>query len=217
MMGAILLLISLAVGSSAAAASCEPTLFPQTPGVTFATVTVQKLPLFRDPEACSRSVGLCPGKAYLLKGDRVIAAQTQDSFRCVAFVGPSRQTTGWVRATDLSPTTVAVSGGWKGAWTRLVGDARLDISGPRDAYVASFEASGRGADPGNVRTGGAQGRLTVTGDRARLTDRGNPACRVDLMALGPYLIAHDGASDEANSACGGMGISLSGVYVRQRR
>ena len=138
LIGPILLLISLALGSSAAAASCEPTLFPQTLEVTLATVTVQKLPLFRDPEACSRSVGLCPGRAYLLKGDRVIAAQTQNGFRCIAFAGTSRQTTGWVRAENLAPTSAAVSGDWKGAWMRLVGDARLDITGRRDAYLASF-------------------------------------------------------------------------------
>jgi hypothetical protein len=90
--GLIIGLVALGVVSSASvaqAASCEPTLFPQSlDGLAIAQVQAPKLAVFHDPEACSRPTGLCPSKAYLVAGDRVVTAQVEGGYRCVAFVGP---------------------------------------------------------------------------------------------------------------------------------
>jgi hypothetical protein len=202
-------------GPCAATPSCEPSLFPQKPDVESAMVIAPKLSVFHDPEACSRPSGLCPTNAYLLHGDRVVAAQAANGFRCVAFIGPSRQTTGWVSIAGLVSIASPPEGDWSGTWVRRLGDATLVVSLQHGRRIADFQAFAHGSDPSNVRTGGADGILNIIGERAHLTSRSDPSCRVDVRRLGTFLIVSDGASDDANSPCGGMGVSLNGVYVRK--
>jgi hypothetical protein len=75
--------------------------------------------------------------------------------------------------------------------------------------------------PDNLRTGTADGTLHVTpsafGVVARFTQNaGDPTseCKVTLKQLGPWLLINDGATDEANSGCGGMGVTFNGIYRR---
>jgi hypothetical protein len=215
-------LLSLGAAMAAASAragtpSCGAELFPlDLSGVAFAQVTAERLPVLHDPETCGRAQGLCPSKAYLVRGDRVIAAQTLDGFRCVAFVGPRGQTTGWVRPDALAPVDTPASGDWAGTWARRTGQSTLTIMARGGRYRVSAEAFGRGADPDNIRTGGAEGPLTVTGDRAKAVDtRTGEACVLQLRRLGPYILANDAASDDANSPCGGMGVTMNGIYLRR--
>jgi hypothetical protein len=209
---------ALAVAGTAHAASCEPSLFPQTLDLRPARVTAPKAPLFHDPEACSRPAGLCPSKAYLVAGDAVLAAQTEAGKTCVAFIGQKRSTIGWVDASVLTPAAPAPQAGdWTGHWSRTFGDAEATIERKGKRLTASLSASAEGARPDNVRTGGADGDLVPNGDRAELTNSGDAACRVHLRRLGRYLIVNDGADDDANSPCGGIGVTLNGVYVRVGR
>lgn len=199
--------------------SCEPSLFPQTlEGITVAEVKTGRLPVFLDSEACSRTEGLCPSKSYLVRGDQVIAAQTLDSYRCVAFVGRHRQTTGWVRDDALMPAHVPASLEWSGTWVRKLGDATLEITPHHGKYTVVAEATAQGAEPENVRTGGAHGALIIEGDQAKVIDtQGGETCQLQLQKIGFLVVANDGASDDANSPCGGMGVSMNGLYVRQTR
>lgn len=209
---------ALAMATGAQAASCQPYLFPQTLDLRPARVTTPKAALFHDPEACSRPTGLCPSKAYLLKGNMVLAAQTEAGKTCVAFIGPKRSTFGWVDASALTPASLPPpTGDWTGHWSRTVGDAEASIQHKGKVLSASLSASAQGARRDNVRTGGADGDLVLHGDRADLTNSGDPTCKVRLRRLGPYLILNDGANDDANSDCGGIGVTLNGVYLRATR
>jgi hypothetical protein len=212
----LLAMAALALPGAARAASCEPTLFPQALApLGFARVTAAKAPLFHDPEACSRPTGLCPSKAYLVAGNQVLAAQTVAAKTCVAFIRARRATIGWVDAGMLAPLPAApLAGGWTGKWERTLGDAEARIGRRGGRMRASLSASASGADPGDVRTGGADGVLAITGDRAQLSAQGDPACKVTLRRLGAFLVVDDGATDDANSACGGIGVTMNGVYVR---
>ncbi|WP_157134726.1 hypothetical protein [Sphingomonas sp. PAMC 26605] len=209
---------ALFVAGNAHAASCEPSLFPQSLNLRSARVTAPKAALFNDPEACSRSVGLCRSKAYLVAGDAVLAAQTETGMTCVAFIGRKRSTIGWVDAAALAPMPNAPPAvDWTGHWSRSVGDAEATIERKGKSLSASLSASAEGGRSDNMRTGGADGDLIVHDDRAELTNRGDAKCRVHLRGIGAYLIVNDGASDDANSPCGGIGVTLNGVYVHTGR
>jgi hypothetical protein len=54
-------------------------------------------------------------------------------------------------------------------------------------------------------------RIASFGERG--SDR-TLVCRVQLRQYGPWLLADDGVSDNSNSACGGMGVTLNGIYRR---
>jgi hypothetical protein len=203
----------------AGAPSCEPGLFPQNLSILgFAEVTVDRLAVLREPYNCGRTKGLCPSKAYLVRGDRVIAAQMADGFRCIAFDGPRAQTIGWVRAGALTPVQVPVSGSWEGTWVRRTGNATLKITTHGGKSRIAAEATARAGGPDNIRTGGAEGLLAITGDRAKVTDRQTgEVCVLELRKLGTLILANDGASDDVNSPCGGMGVTMNGLYARQAR
>ena len=215
----ILALAFLGIAGPACAASCEPTLFPQgLDDLGFARVTAARLQVFRDPEACSRPTGLCPSKAYLVAGDRVVTAQTADGKTCVAFIGPNRATIGWVDARALAAAPAsAPSGDWTGTWRRSLGDAEAKIERRGGRLQASLFASAPGSRSGGVRTGGADGELSVRGDRGQLGRQDDPACKVAMRRLGRFLIVNDEASDDANSPCGGMGVTLNGIYLHNAR
>jgi hypothetical protein len=195
---------ALFVAGNAHAASCEPSLFPQTLDLRPAQITVSKAALWNDPEACSRPVGVCPSKAYLLAGDAVVAAQTETDKTCVALIARERSTIGWADAAALAPMPPAPPAvDWTGHWSCSVGDAEATIERKGKSLTASLSPSAEGGRSDNVRTGGAVGDLMVHGDRGELTNRGDAGCRVHLRRIGAYLIINDGASDDANSHCGG--------------
>jgi hypothetical protein len=206
-----------AVATPALAASCEPTLFPQDlAAVQLSTVRAGRLPLFLDPPACGRATGICPSRAYLVQGDRVLAAQAAGARRCVAFVGAQRVTIGWVDAGGLAPAAEPRDGApWIGAWVRRSGSATLRISRTRQGYRAELSAFARMADPANVHTGGASGALVVTGRTARLDSQADADCHVAFRRVGELMLVNDGATDDANSACGGIGVTFNGIYSRR--
>lgn len=87
-------------------------------------------------------------------------------------------------------------------------------------YLASGLAT-YAVGPENVRTGTADGALQVrssaSGAVASFTQNaGDPtsSCTVTMKRLGPLLLINDGATDDANSGCGGMGVTFNGIYQR---
>jgi hypothetical protein len=74
----------------------------------------------------------------------------------------------------------------------------------------------------NVRTGVAEGKLifATTSSGVRLATFGDAGadrtqvCRVQLRQFGPWLLVDDGVTDNSNSACGGLGVTLNGIYRR---
>jgi hypothetical protein len=201
------------------AASCEPTLFPQDlAAVRLSVVKVARLPVFLDPEACARSAGVCPSKAYLVQGDQVLAAQAIDLRRCVAFVGSRRVTIGWVDAGALTPNAESqkqTRNPWDGVWTRRTGSATAKISHGANGFRVEMNAFANMAAPSDIHTGSAGGALKVAGEAGHLDSQNDPDCHIDFRRLGDLLLVNDGAGDGANSACGGMGVTFNGIYVRR--
>jgi hypothetical protein len=202
---------------AAHAQSCQTHLFPYSvENVTLATVKTPREPILRDEEGCPGKGASCASYAYLVQGDHVLVAHGQSGYRCIAFFNGRRQTTGWVRQEGLTPTLPAsATTTWLGAWTRRSGEAQIVIRKQgHELYATAMATLAVSRD--NVRTGGAEGRLTVQGGNASFGEAGDrsTACRVHVRLLGDLLLADDGATDDSNSSCGGLGVSLNGIYRR---
>lgn len=203
--------------ATAHAQSCQAYLFPYVVGdVTLATVKTPREPILRDEEGCPGKGISCASYAYLVQGDRVMVAHAQSGYRCVAFFNGRRQTTGWVRQEALDPAAPApANAAWIGNWARQSGKAQIVIRKQgSDLYATATATLAVSRD--NVRTGGAEGRLTVQGSNASFGEAGDRStvCRVHARLLEDLLLADDGATDDSNSSCGGMGVSLNGIYRR---
>ena len=211
----------LLTAAAAHAQSCQAYLFPYVVGnVTLATVKTPREPILRDEEGCPGKGASCASSAYLVQGDRVLVAHAQSGYRCVAFFNGRRQTTGWVRQDALDPAAHAAAnaawtGTWTGTWTRQSGEAQIAIRKQGGELYATATAT-LAVSGDNVRTGGAEGRLTVQGSIGSFGEAGDRStvCRVHVRLLEDLLLADDGATDDSNSSCGGMGVSLNGIYRR---
>ena len=219
MLAAPLCLMAL---THAAAQSCNAYLFPQSVSdVSVASVRADRLPVLRDDAGCPVAGSRCEGKAYLVSGNQVLVTAGQGGYQCAAYLNGKRQTTGWVARSALTPVPPpAPEGDWADTWKRVQGDAVLTIRRRAGQYMASGVAT-YAVQPDNVRTGTAEGTLrmstSATGAVASFTQNaGDPtaSCKVTLKQLGPWLLVNDGASDDANSGCGGMGVTFNGIYQR---
>jgi hypothetical protein len=216
---AVLVMALALVGLRCAAAeACNAYLFPESVAdVSLASVRADRLPMQLDDEGCPSADSRCAGRAYLVAGNTVLVASAHGIYRCVAYSNGKTQTTGWVVGDGLAPLPApATTGEWAGRWTRLQGDAAFTIRKRGSAYVASGLAT-YAVHAGNVRTGTADGTLRMDGAIASLTDdSGDPGspCRVQFRQFGAWLLVNDGATDDANSSCGGMGVTFNGIYRR---
>jgi hypothetical protein len=209
----------------AVAQGCSAYLFPQSVAdVTVAVVHASHLPMLRDDEGCPAAGSKCEGKAYLIDGDHVLVSSTHGDYRCAAFATTRSQSTGWISIAALSPMPLPKSeGDWSGAWKRVQGHASLTIRKRNTVYIASGIAT-YAVGPDNVRTGAASGRLKIlsswSGVVAQFGDGGSDpisSCTVEIRQLGPRLLVNDGATDDANSGCGGMGVTFNRIYIRDTK
>lgn len=206
------------------AQGCRSELFPiDVTSVTSAKVNVQKAPVL-DGDVCSMLSDTCKSKAYLLQNDMVLrTSMTRDGYACIAFFNGKRQTTGWVKSTNLTQSPMpSTQGDWAGHWKRLTGGSDITVRRSKNGTYQAEALATYAVTADNVRTGTAQGTLTIAPVRAgisiaRFGDTGadrTTVCRVQLRQFGAWLLADDGATDDSNSACGGMGVTLSGIYQR---
>jgi len=210
-------------GGSARAQTCDSYLFPLDPGsITSARVVARTTIL--DGDTCPDPSALCRSRSYLIRDDIVARSPpARGDYTCVAYFKDDRQTTGWVESANLIAAPLpAVEGDWSGQWTRLKGNAILTIrrsgTGSYHADVIATYAVARD----NVRTGGADGTMAFHAGSGGvlIASFGSPGadrtlvCRVEMRRYGRWLLANDGVTDDSNSPCGGMGVTLTGIYRR---
>jgi len=200
------------------AQNCNAYLFPQSVAeVSMATVHEDRVNFLRDGEGCPAAGSSCEGKAYLVAGDQVLIAESNSGYRCATFFEGKRSTTGWIASSALAPLPLPIpTGDWRGRWKRIRGDAALTIQRRDVQYFASAFTT-YAVTPDNIRTGVARGRLHLDPSSASVAhfgEGGNDpgSCKVTLRRIGAWLLVNDGASEDANSGCGGMGVTFNGVY-----
>lgn len=146
-----------------------------------------------------------PGRTYVVKGDLLLQGPAVNGRRCSYFVRGSVPTGvgGHLNTMQVQnvPASPALSGTWKsgtgtliltktaaGTW-RVQGDALYPTPG------------------GSANLGEVAGPLTRRGGTWQYASDG---CELHLWPVGPWLVALD------NGACGGLNVTFSGLYARQR-
>jgi len=218
--------VLLFAGAHAHAEDCSAYAFPSDVWqVQRATVTTPRAAFLRDTPDCPAAGDSCKTAAYTVQGDSIFAGRTFGAYTCATFIGPSRQVTGWVLTSALAPAPwpAPFTGTWSGDWKRVNSDrataSTMTVKAKGKDVTADFEAT-LVVNPNNVRTGTASGRVRFYqhGNDEFATvldgDNDNAACKVTLRHAGDLLMVSDGATSDANSDCGGMGVSLSGFYRR---
>lgn len=212
-------LFTVLLATSVHAQSCSTSLFPQDiHAVAAAIITADRTPILKDSPDGSDPI---PTRAYLVKGNAVLATHTRGNYRCIAYFNGKKQTTGWIAQSALAPLAPPPSTNtWAGKWIRQSsdsGEAAITIRQKSGTLQAEAIAT-LALTEENVRTGAAGGPLQLLHDMtASFGDEGadrTMVCRVNVRLFGDTLLADDGAVDDSNSACAGMGVTFNGIYRR---
>lgn len=218
------LIVALALGFAGATAAaqddgtCRNGLFPaQNPEFGRAKVEGAGRAYFHyDMDGCPSLSASCR-RGYVVPGDTVVTGRTIGAFVCAYYPSKGNSTAGWIEAARLRALPVNARpphAAWLGRWSDQ-GNPALRItrakSGALEIEGAAFwpgPVRQKGWAPGWPQLGRIGGKLELTGNRAHYDDG---TCRVDLVALGDFLIGFD------NDWCGGMNVRFNGVYRRSRR
>lgn len=167
-------------------------------------------------EGCPAPTAACRRKGYLVAGDRLVAWEAKGPLTRVTYLAPGsdRPGEGWVETAALRrvPLAPPKASDWIGGWSGW--ESEIDIT--RAAKPGTFHLGGNATwgahDPDRVKRGGVNTGMfgaevaAPNGDRIAFADSEEPACRIVLRLLGPYLLARD------NGQCGGMNVTFSGIY-----
>lgn len=180
----------------------------------------QKTPLIDDGD--SKTEGACPStdtsvclpKNFIKKDTTVIVANKLRGFYCVSYT--NGESSGWVNAADLtidtpSPHTIA---DWVGKWSdgtnsikiKRTSDENLAVTGEAIWLGATLEDGTQVAHTGELDFSGKP-----EGDKLVSLAQEQYECGAELLLVGSYLIARD------NGNCGGMNVSFSSIYAKQKK
>lgn len=159
-----------------------------------------------DAGFCPNGKAYCLKRAYVVAGDHVLIAGSQDGFTCVQMPGKDTTTFGWIEAkrlrserTNPSPPSSAWEGVWKNE--RVM---QIEIARDQNGLHASGLDDWRDGD-GRVHHAEFSGRLRVTDTHAHVAGR---ECAVDLTLLNTFLVVEDDNSCDPNT-------SFRGIYNRR--
>lgn len=167
----------------------------------------------------------CEERAYVVPGDRLVVQHAHASWPCVAYVGKTSFTAGYVPTSALLDVPVAEVDpqSWVGAWStpapvdatsgRSRWSAGLDITRSDDELAIEGSAfwSSEFFDPetgmGPIRDDGVEGALAVSGRFGRHDEDGEPECGLRLQHLGEFLVVDD--------LCPFQQATFEGIYRRE--
>jgi hypothetical protein len=199
-------------------AMCRNGLFPSEPPFMLAEVTAPgRAHFYDDLDGCPEKGEACRGKAYVVKGDKLLVNRMHGEFVCAFYPGKGGGTAGWVEsarlgfaAYDAHPPRAA----WIGQWSP--GDnpsIRFYEDGGALHVVGEAFWPGR---PGthdwiSTHVGEIDAKIgeDLSGNRLHYEDEN--LCEIDFTLVGDWLVAAD------NRQCGGANVSFSGVYRRMSK
>jgi hypothetical protein len=174
---------------------------------------------FSNPVCTATAAKACEMKAFVVPGDVVLVGEVFDAAACAIFVNAKGQlTSGLLPNASLRAPKVKLretSDALVGNWTRT--EASMFITPTSKGTLSVTGQATYGAtDKGRVTRGAVNmGEVAFAGQPKanRIADgwdkKDDPACAVDMIALGPYLVVAD------NRACGGANVSFTGIYRRR--
>jgi len=170
---------------------------------------------FYDDDAGCPSKDTCKQSAYIVPGDEVLVAKTQDGWSCVWYQGEEREFVGWMRSENLGLNLYDDNyrlSDWVGEWRLLGTDTYLKITQAQQAELKvsgeAYWSNGRGLiNFGSVDETGIPDGMKLE------VKSGNETydCKVNLRLVQEYLVVYD------NKTCGGMNVNFDGVYLKKMR
>jgi hypothetical protein len=172
--------------------------------------------------ACPSDGPACQAKAYLVPGDLALAGKTKGAFTCISYQAMATReqkwTVGWIPTASFAPVPPDLAparSDWTGTWSHAGGHVTIS-NGKGDSLRIEGEATYAAAQ--NVHTGDisatatpAHGLLAFADDGSTPFDKADDSsCLVRMQRLGNFLIVED------NSQCGGVMVTFTGFYQRQR-
>jgi hypothetical protein len=173
-------------------------------------------------QGCPAATAACRMKSYLVTGDLVLAARTRGEFTCVAFSSPPGKkptwTRGWLPSSALTPVAPMAEPGlsdWLGNWDQPHAGIEIKRGGIGGRLTIEGIAAFKGAR--DVHTGAINAQVMPGKDTIAFLDDGwlpletqcDSGCRVRMQRIGPFLLVED------NGACGGAGVTFTGLYHRK--
>lgn len=146
-----------------------------------------------------------PGKASVVKGDLLLQGPAVNGRRCSYPVRGGVPTGAGGYLNTMQVQNLSASATLSGTWAAAQGTLTLTRTA-----AGAWQVEGTASAPtpgGSVNTGDLGGLLTRQGSAWQYAADG---CELNLWAVGPWLLAAD------NGACGGLNVSFSGLYTRQR-
>lgn len=170
-------------------------------------------------ESCPAATEACRKQSYLVTDDLVLTGPTRGEFTCVSYHSPVSDkrnwATGWLPSAALAPVAPTPSPkamDWVGSWRqgkRYVGGGLVEIKRNADGKL-HVDAGILVPTARDAHNGDFQGDLTAEGDTLSFADGYDDGCRVRMQRIGPWLLIED------NSACGGAGVTFTGLYRREK-
>lgn len=146
-----------------------------------------------------------PGKAYVVKGDLLLQGPPVNGRRCSYFVRGGVPTGAGGYLNTMQVQNLPASAALSGTWTSGSGTLTLTKTA-----AGAWQVQGSALYPtpgGSANLGEVDGTLTRRGGAWQVAADG---CELNLWPVGPWLVAAD------NGACGGLNVTFSGLYARQR-
>jgi hypothetical protein len=168
-----------------------------------------------DKPGCPAIGRRCQRKAWLVRGDMVLLGESRGAFVSVSYSdGAKRMTEGWMLRSAVVPYRAppASLAAWRGGWVRD-DEANITIGAGKRAGTLALSGDAlwglrnSARARGGVNDGSFTGTAVPRGDRVVVDDA---ECRVVMRLAGGYLVVAD------NDRCGGLNVSFSGVYRRNR-
>jgi hypothetical protein len=170
-----------------------------------------------EAKACSPDAK-CPWleKSYLVPGDVVLAGPEVHGFRCSIFgTAKGKAVNGFLpmEALESAPAKNDLDAAFlSGTWSNDEYEAEITFTpGEGKKVKAEGAATWRGPTPTAVHVGEMEGEAEPRGDVLTYGDPGEDGCRVTIQRRGPFLQVED------NGKCGGMNVTFSGLYAKQRK
>jgi hypothetical protein len=172
--------------------------------------------------ACPSNAAACQAKAHLVPGDLGLAGKTNGAFTCISYQAVAAReqkwTVGWIATASFAPVApdpAPARSDWTGTWSHAGG--HITISNGKGGSVR-IEGEATYAAAQNVHTGEisatatpAHGLLAFADDGSTPFDKADDSsCLVRMQRFGNFLVVED------NSQCGGVMVTFTGFYQRQR-
>ena len=216
-------------GNCTTALQLSNSLNPSVATVSSSAPRTQLIKSRSDSKACPSASAACASKAYVVPNDEVFTGQAFGDFICATLVNAKgRATSGWLPKASITikPATPVALADWLGTWSTGI-EHEIRISRGKKAGTLALDAMATfGAkDPDRVKRGAVNMgdfkaerapkdaflEFTVGPKGTLAYSEGDTSdCKVQLLRVGNALVVED------NGQCGGMNVSFSGLYRRQK-